>query len=124
MSVLNAKPMLVRHKAILITIGKLYHPDMTPLELYEYSRGFWVVGARRNKIEYVMAVYKGIVREVYRIEKWYPAGTLKYKTRNSSDFVGSRRWEFSGEVATEIRDEYVNFFVGKSGHNPIRYVNA
>lgn len=121
---LTAKHVEVRHKAILITSNQLYRSDMTPDELYETYRGYWKVGIRRNKAEYVMAVYQGIVREVYRIDQWYPAGTLEYKTRDSSDFKGSGRWEFSGDVALDTRDEYVNFSVGKGGQNPIRYVNV
>ena len=71
-----------------------------------------------------MAVYQGIVRKVYRIDQWYPAGALDYQTGDSSDFRDSKRWEFSGSVAHEIRDEYIGFSVGKSGRNPIRYVNV
>lgn len=122
-ALLPAKPVKVRHKAILITINQLYRSNMTPLELYEATRGIWVVGPRRNKAEYAMAVYQGIVREVYRITEWYPAGTLDYQTRDSSGFRNSGRWEFSGDVAVEIRDKYVGFSVGKGGQNPIRYVN-
>jgi hypothetical protein len=33
------------------------------------------------------------------------------------------RWEFSGNIAMDIRDEYIGFSVGKAGQNPIRYVN-
>jgi hypothetical protein len=71
-----------------------------------------------------MAVYQGIVREVYRIDEWYPAGTLEYQTRDSSDFSSSRRWEFSGVIAHDLRDEYIGFSVGKGGRNPIRYANV
>ena len=121
---LAAKPVKVCHKAILITINKLYRSDMTPLELYEATRGIWVVGTRKDKAEYAMAVYQGIIREVYRIGQWYPAGTLEYQTRDTSDFRDRGRWEFSGDVAQEIRDKYVGFSVGRSGQNPIRYVNV
>jgi hypothetical protein len=124
-TMLSAKKVTVRHKAMLITINKLYRSDMTPSELYEATRGIWVVGTRRNKAEYAMAIYQGIVREVYRIEKWHPAGTLEYQTRDSSDFKNSGRWEFSGSVAEkDIRDRYLGFSVGKSGQNPVRYVNV
>jgi len=121
----TAKPVEVRHKAILITINQLYRSNMAPEELYEATRGIWVLGERRNKAEYAMAVYQGIVREVYRIRQWYPAGTLKYTTRDPSEFRNTPnqgRWEFEGEVAEEaIRKEYVGFSVGKGGQNPIRY---
>ncbi len=119
-----AKPIPIHHKAILLTINSLFRKGMTPLELYETTRGIWVVGERRNKPEYAMALLRGTVLEVYRIDRWYPAGTLEYQTRDSSGFKGSGRWEFSGEVAQDIRGEYVDRFVGKAGQNPIRYVNV
>jgi hypothetical protein len=120
----DIKPIQVHHKTILLTINRLFRTGMTPLELYETTRGIWVVGERRNKPEYAMSLFKGTVLEVYRIDRWYPAGTLDYQTRDSSAFKGSGRWEFSGEVAQDIREEYVGFFVGKAGQNPIRYVNV
>jgi len=127
-TMLTAKPGVVRHKAILITINKLYRSDMTPQELYEATRGIWVIGPRRDRAEYAMAIYQGIVREVYRIDKWYPAGTLEYQTRDSWDVSGGsvpERWEFEGKVAAdEIRNEYVGVSVGRGGQNPIRYVNV
>lgn len=124
-SLLTAKKINVKHRAILITINKLYRSDMTTAELYETTRGIWRVGEKnRNKVEYALALYQGVVLEVYRIEKWYPAGTLPYHTRDTSHFKDSGRWEFSGSIATDIRDEYVGFSVGKAGQNPIRYVNV
>ncbi len=121
---LSATSVNVRHKAMLITINQLYRSSMTRLEIYEATRGIWKVGLRRNSVEYAMAVYQGVVREVFRIFAWYPAGTLEYKTRDASDFAASGRWEFAGEIADDIRDEYVGFSVGRSGQNPIRYVNV
>ena len=120
---LTAEPVQVRHKAILITINRLYHSGLNAEELYEVTRGTWVVGPRREEAEYAMAVYKGIVREVYKIEQWFPAGTLAYYTRDASKFREADRWEFKGTVASDIRDEYVGFSVGKGGQNPIRYAN-
>jgi hypothetical protein len=122
-SILAAKPVIVRHKAILITINRLYRSHMTQLELYETTRGMWKVGTRRNQAEYAMCVTHGVVREVYRIDQWFPAGTLTYQTRDSSTFKLSGRWEFSVEIAFDMRDDFVGFSVGKAGQNPIRYVN-
>jgi len=123
-TLLTAQPVTVRHKAVLITINRLYRSDMEPQELYEATRGIWQIGPRRDGIEYAFAIYQGIVREVYRIEKWHPAGTLVYQTRDSAEFKDSGRWEFSGVVADDIRTEYVGHSVGKGGQNPIRYVNV
>jgi hypothetical protein len=121
----SAKEINVKHRAILITINKMYRSDMTSDELYEATRGVWVVGPRRENAQYAMAVYQGIVREVYRISKWYPAGTLEYKYRDQQEMKDNKgRWEFEGEIAYDIRDQYVNYSVGKGGQNPIRYVNC
>lgn len=124
LTLLTAEPVKVWHKALLITVNKLYRSDMTPLELYEATRGTWVLGQRRNRAKYAIAVYQAIVREVYRIEAWYPAGTLEYLTRDASELAKEKRWEFSGSVACDIRDEYVGRSVGKGGQNPIRYKNV
>jgi hypothetical protein len=120
-----AKPVEVHHRAMLITINRLYRSDMTPEELYEATRGIWKVGRRREQIDYAMAVYQGVVREVYAVRSWHPAGTLEYQTRTDIDARrDSGRWEFDGIVAADIRDEYVGFSVGKGGQNPIRYCNV
>ena len=123
-AMLRAKPVNVRHKAILITINKLYRSDMTAEELYEATRGIWRVGSKRDQVEYGMAVYQGIVHEVYKIQQWFPAGTLGYQTRDVAGFKASGRWEFEGTVAIDIRDEYVGNSVGMGGQNPIRYKNV
>lgn len=121
---LSAKPVAVRHKAILITINRLYRSNMTDEELYETTRGIWRVAQQKDKVEFALALYQGIVLEVYRIHRWHRAGTLEYKTRDSSDFENSGRWEFEGSIAEDIRNEYVGFSVGKGGQNPIRYKNV
>jgi hypothetical protein len=114
----------IRHRVIMLNIARLYPKVTTDLALYKATRGAWIVGPRREKAEYAMAVYEGFVKEVYRIDGWYPAGTLRYETRPLSDFADKRRWEFKGAVATQdIRAKYVNQYVGKGTQNPVRYVN-
>lgn len=122
-AMLTAKPVEVRHKALLITINKLYRSDMTAEELYEVTRGVWKIGPKRAQAEYAIAVYQGIAREVYRIRAWHPAGTLPYRFRGPEDIQRPDRWEFEGEVAADVRDAYVGNFVGKGGQNPIRYAS-
>jgi hypothetical protein len=123
-TMLTAKPVVVREKALLITINRLYRSGMSPQELYEATRGSWVIGPRREKVELALAVYQGVVREVYRIRAWHPAATLEYKTREAPISRGSVRWEFEGDVAEDVRGDYIDGSVGKGGQNPIRYVNV
>ncbi len=119
-----AEKVTVDDAAILITINKLYRSNMSPLALKEATRGIWVLDPRRaNKAKYAMAVFQGVVREVYLIKEWHKSGTLTYKTRD--DVFDPDRWEFSGEVAPEkIREKYIDKFVGKGRQNPIHYVNV
>lgn len=44
-----------------------------------------------------MAIYEGIVREVYKIEKWHPVGTIKYKTKSFLEFQTEKYLEFEGK---------------------------
>jgi uncharacterized protein len=122
---LTAKPVVVRESALLITINRLYRSDMTPEELYEATRGQWVLGRRRAAMELALAVFQGIVREIYRVPEWRPAGTLTHQTRSdvASHHV-ENRWEFEGEIATDVRDADLGGSVGKGGRIPIRYVNV
>jgi uncharacterized protein len=124
-TMLTARPARIEHEAILVLINRLYRSDMSAGELYEATRGIWKIGSKRDRVEYAMAVYQVIIREVYRIREWLPAGTLKYETRDSTKFKGSGRWEFKGEVANDVRDQYVGFSVRHiltKARNPIRYI--
>lgn len=119
-----SEPVEIRERAILFRISKTYRSDMTAEELYEATRGFWRIGEKRNHAELALAVYQGVIREVYRIRRWLPAGTLPYKSREAAEYRGSGRWEFEGEVASDVRSRYV----GKAatagfGQNPVCYVN-
>ena len=63
-----------------------------------------------DNAKYAMAVYAGIVREVYEIESWHRAGETTYKTRDQTDLARSKdkRWEFVGKVASAaVRELYL-----------------
>jgi uncharacterized protein len=45
--------------AILVTVDRRHRPDMSEDELYEITRGDWVIGDRRNKANYAFCVYEG-----------------------------------------------------------------
>lgn len=123
------QPITITESALLIRIAKLYHDQMTPEALYEAARGVWKIGEDRSKVEYAFAVAGGIVREVYVVNQWHPAGTIPYATREAKEIQIEGRWEFSGKPADEkTRTKYVGTSVAhyfRRGHtNPIFYVNA
>jgi hypothetical protein len=105
-----AKPVKITDPVILIRVNQLYRHGMPAAELYDITRGVWALGlSRASKMKYVFAVYEGVVREVFEPEKWIPALTTKYPTRNDlvpEDAKG--RIEFVGKVAPEsIRQKYL-----------------
>lgn len=58
---------------MMIRISNTYSDALSPLELYEMTRGFWRVDVERaREVDYVLAVYQGIVREVYQVADWFP----------------------------------------------------
>lgn len=119
--------MQIDDPVILIRINQMYKDGMSAQALYEATQGEWKVSARREGARYAFAVYDGIVREVYRIDRWVPAGTVRYRTRKVSG--GGGRWEFEGAVADErIRARYVGQSVKElfrpGNANPIMYVNC
>jgi uncharacterized protein len=96
--------------SLLIRINKLFQYGSSELQLYESTRGVWVIGkGRRDKARYAMAVFAGVVREVYEISSWHPAGSTPYQTRDTAELAEHKgRWEFIGRVAGPlIREKYV-----------------
>ena len=125
-----AKPVNITDSVILIRVNQLYRHGMPAAELYDITRGVWVLSAERaSKMKYVFAVYEGVVREVYEPEKWMPALTTKYPTR--TDLVpddANGRIEFIGQVADEsIRRKYllgdVAAYTKVSLQAPCLYIN-
>lgn len=107
----DAKAVTFDEPCIIININRLYTRGISAQKLYDSTRASWIVGTKRDRAKYAIASYRGLVREVYEIEKWQPNG---------------ERWEFIGKVAEDkIRDKYLNQslenYIKKGGQNPIRY---
>ena len=131
-----AENLNIDEPVLIIRVNKLYRPSMTPTELYEITRGIWkVTGSRRDCVQYAFSVYKGVVKEVYKVNTWYPAMSTPYQTRTEPDITlhgqisMTGRWEFIGEVAEPaIRNKYIDrsvaFLFPQGAANPIKYVNC
>jgi hypothetical protein len=125
-----AKPVKITDPVILIRVNQLYRHGMPAAELYDITRGVWVLSAARaSKMKYVFAVYEGVVREVYEPEKWMPALTTQYPNR--TDLVpddAKGRIEFIGRPApSAIRQKYllgdVTAYTKVSLQAPCLYIN-
>ena len=100
---------------------------MSAAELYEATRGVWVVNPdRAGRARFALAVAKGEVVEAYEIDRWQSAGTDEYRYRPPVDVQRPGRYEFVGRHRPEGR-RYVGMSVDvyfkRGSQNPIRYVN-
>lgn len=113
------KPVTITEPAVICHINKTYSPNLNQQEIYDITRGNWLLGERRNKAKYAFAVFKGRIIQVYRIDRWEFSGIV-------TD-AGRRRWFFEGEVALEMQ-HYINGSVShyfKKGHSAgAKYLNC
>lgn len=108
----SCKPLLaeeIRHNLMTINVNKTYKREN---DLYEATRKYWVASLQTvDKMDYVLSEFRGIVRAVYKPEKWIQEG---------------KRLLFEGKEVTDqkILDMYLNKSLPpkKQGMaNPIRY---
>lgn len=119
-------PVEIDDRVVLLQIPRLYREGMSDVALYEATRGFWRMQPGDRDIDYAFAVSDGIIREVYAIDRWQPAGTDTYRTR-SLGAVDRGRWEFVGHRAdASVRGKYKGRAIdpGLRSQNPVRYVNC
>jgi hypothetical protein len=114
---------------VLVRINKTYKSGMPSSELYEFTRGIWKIAeSKRHLVQYACTVYKGIIREVYKVEQWFPAGSTYYAYRNDiASRENSGRFEFVGNIAPDvIRKKYnyksVEHFLKPGNISPLIFV--
>lgn len=109
----------ISEPAILVRINQKYREGLTQEELYKITRGEWVIGERRIKAKYAFAVYRGIVLQVYEINKWIPFSGQTPSNR--------KRWCFEGKVAEELqhyKDGSVKHYFARGEVNPVKNINC
>ena len=132
----NKQRIDIEDPVILIRINQAFRYSMPENELYEYTRGRWKLNPKRAKnAKYGLAVYEGVVQEVYVILEWHKAGTTN-SIRLEKENIGLNtvesldgRFEFIGNIAAKaIRDRYrfmsVEHYFRKGNSNPIMYINT
>ena len=105
------------HKGVAILINRHYRPSFGDLEIFEFTRGIW---SKRMKTlskdaKYAYATFKGVVKDVYEIHSWVPAGTQEYFTRKlDPERLKKAEWEFVGRKASEeVRELYMGKILDK-----------
>jgi len=110
--------------AMLIRVNRLFRYDMSPIELYDATRGIWRLSPEKARGRLAMAVFDRVIQEVYEVEAWLPAGST-FSTRGRLRTRG--RYELVGRVAKEaLRSRYrlksVSDQLSPGNRYPIRYV--
>jgi hypothetical protein len=111
----GAKPVGIEDHLILIRPRNLWRDDEDDEAKYEATRKWWRLdAARRTRYPHAAAVVDGILRMVWRIERWE-----EDPTEHRSAFIGSRDPEFEARYVWGDVSKYLP--VG--ARNPIRYVD-
>jgi hypothetical protein len=133
----GARPVTIdpAHRVVLIRINRPFQRGMADAELYEATRQWWKVAEQRRQLgtppapNWAMAVFGGVVRAVYRIEAWEPAGEAAI----AGNPRRAGRWGFRGSRDQDMESIYLHRDVsghlrgstsGQAAQNPLRYVNC
>ncbi|MHB8390254.1 MAG: LEM-3-like GIY-YIG domain-containing protein [Acidobacteriaceae bacterium] len=123
----EAREAVFRHSVILINVGQ----SVTEKGSYEAVRYAWVLDPKRAaKAEYVLAVDRGLIIDVFVAEKWLEATAENFPgiAPDWPDWKG-RRWGFVGRKAPEDvaslyrRCRLPDSMRKRGAANPIRYAN-
>lgn len=108
-------PVLREHRGLAFILNDLPISGASDLFLYERTRGIWSKIPETKNPQYAFATYAGIVKEVYKIHSWVPAGTQEYFTRKTEELrEKSKRKEFVGSIASnKIRERYIGNIIEK-----------
>ncbi len=106
---------LPEHKGLAFLLNDLPMSGISDTFLYERTRGVWSKIPESKEPKFAYATYAGIVKEVYEIHTWVPAGTQQYFTRDNQELrTRENRKEFVGRIALpEVRDRYVGNMIEK-----------
>ena len=97
------------HAGLAFNLNKSYRSSISDIELLEITRGNWARVPRDPGLKFAYATYRSIVKEVYEIRHWLPAGTQQYYFHGGAlgDERLKNRYEFVGAIApNDIRSRY------------------
>jgi hypothetical protein len=122
----SSKKANIDEKVVLIKLSQSFRYNMDPIDLYEYTRGIWVISEdRRKNTKYAFAVYDGVIQETYKIQSWFEAGSTFSSRHDKESWKKVQRWEFVGDIDKDMRKKYlhksVDHYWKAKAQNPMRY---
>jgi hypothetical protein len=102
--------------ALLLRLNQSWHEAISPDELYEVTRAWWVLSpTNAERVVRVLAVAGGLVREVYEPTDWLPSPVPGLENRiGFNGAVAADRATYVGRDVTHL------FRLGSA--NPVRYL--
>ena len=131
-----AEPLNFPEPCIIIKIEKEWSNQLTPDALYERTRRYWVCSPhnRKPQPQYALAVVRGLVREVYRIDHWLEYRGWPEDRDHSRNSDPNEEWPasylrrgFVGAVAHELAGlklMSIEHLTKTGSQNPITYLNC
>jgi hypothetical protein len=131
-----ASPLEFAEPCIIIKIEKEWRYSLTADELYERTRRYWVCAPhnRSPNPRYALAVARGLVREVYRIDHWLEYRGWPEDRDHSRHSDPNEEWPasylrrgFVGSVAhdlAELKLKSIEHLTKTGSQNPITYLNC
>ena len=113
----------ISNDCIIININKTYNSGVS---IYDATRSCWRIDKNKlGRIKYVLAEYRGLIVEVFEVNKWLPV-TCVYGQECKNAGKTYTRYEFDGVSApSSIRNLYIGKSVAhiklKGRANPIIY---
>lgn len=128
----------IKHNILIIKINKLYRKDMSNYEIYDAVRGMWKVSLesiKSRKIQYVFAVYNGLIVGVYKPDEWHyvyenidlpqhdkmDVETFE-RLKNRAYFICKKNNELDEEGRFYLHKSIAELKVNQSAQNPISYL--
>ncbi len=109
---MHRKPPDITVPSLLIKIPVLWTPTISADDLYDATRQWWRLSARREKAKYAFAVHRGVIRAVYRINppaSWEPGWLVDDEwTLTPPHRTAKRRWRFTGQIDDDFNATYRN----------------
>ena len=116
----------IGNDCVIININGQYNRAFEKDEIYKATKEIWRMSKNRLKnIKYVLSEYRGLIVEVFEVDKWYkkerPYGMNTKKA--GQNYIG---YGFEGHIAPEsVRDLYINKSIAhkkvQGRSNPITY---
>ena len=114
------------HRVVFIRVAHTFNPGEDDRKLYEATRKWWVIAAKRRSLgeetapEFAVAIHGGVVYGVFRIERWTQRRVTEDGRRTRWAFVGTR----DSKMEKRLMNRDVSGLMPQGDQWPLRFFNC